>query len=237
MLTRRLLLQTSLATSVVAAHSSSPLLAATSSDQDLSILSLSEAQSNLNLGVTVGTLIGAGIGIAAYVVLTRQAPTSLLGVFAAAGIGATAGVLTRCVSNYVDYRVANAGGDLRAANLDVRTDVDQESHEFDRFADRLDEITRKIDFLYESETIDLALYWQLKEEYAAKIPGDERAKEEYRAHNSSSAYVSSAQEMKISSISEENARLGASLRTCIATNKKVEDYVKRLEHSLARLES
>lgn len=237
MLTRRLLLQTSFATSLVAAHSTSPLLATTSSDQDLSILSLSEAQSDLNLGVTVGTLIGAGIGIAAYVALTQQAPTSLLGVFAAAGIGASAGALVSCVSTYVDYRVADAGGDLRTANLNVRTDVDQESRAFDRFAGQLADIARKIDFLYESETIDLAQYWQRKEEYAAKIPDEDRAHEEYRARNSSTAYVSSAQDMKISNLNQENAQLEASLRTCVATNKKVEDYAKRLEYSLSRLES
>lgn len=207
MLTRRLLLQTSIATSVVAAHSTSPLLAATSSDQDLSILSMSEAQSNLNLGVTVGTLIGAGIGIVAYVALTRQAPTPLLGVFAAVGIGATAGVLTRCVSNYVDYRVADAGGDIRVANQDVRNDVDRESQEFSRFANQLAEITRKIDFLYESETIDLALYWQKKEEFAAKFPEKGNEDEKVRSNNTSSAYISSGQEIRISNLSKDNTEV------------------------------
>ena len=182
-------------------------------------------------------MIGAGISIAAYVVLTRHAPTALLGVFAAAGFGATASALTRSVSSYVDYRVAAADNDLRASSLNIRTDVDQESQEFDRLVERLADITRKIDFLYESETIDLALYWRLKEEYQAKIPADERTKEEYRARNSSLAYISSAQEMKISDIGEENARLEESLRTCIVTNKKVEEQAKKLEYSLARLES
>lgn len=237
MLTRRLLLQTSLATSVVAAHSTSPLLAATSNDQDLSILSLSDAQSNLNLGVTVGTLIGAGIGIAAYVALTRQAPTPLLGVFAAAGIGTTASLLTRCVSNYVDYRVAGAGGDIQVANQDVRSDIDREGQEFGRFADQLDEVIRKVDFLYESETIDLALYWQKKEEFAAKFPKDGNQEEKIRSNNSSSAYISSGQEMKISNLPEDNAQMEAKLRGCIAENQRVAKYVDRLEHSLARLES
>lgn len=237
MLTRRLLIQTSLASSLVATHSTSSLFAATSSDQDLSILSLSDTQSNLNLGITVGTLIGAGIGIAAYIALTRQAPTPLLGVFAAAGIGATTSVLTRCVSNYVDYRVASAGGDIRAANQDVQIDIDRESREFGRFADQLAEIIRKVDFLYESETIDLTLYWQKKEEFSSKFPKDGNEKEKIRSNNSSSAYVSSGQEMKISNLPEDNAQIEAKLRGCIAENQRVAKYVDRLEHSLARLES
>lgn len=189
-------------------------------------LPLARQQSRLDLGITVGALIGAAIGITAYTVFTRSAPSPLIGVFVAAIGGLGGATLTQAARDYIDFEIEEANGDLRRANGQLRQRVASDGNSFKILADYAVSQSRSIQQRQNDTSVSFRIL--RKEMHDLRLQVEQMRAESARAQKTSSTYTSAEQAIRVTRLdpqSQTNQQIDGAMQEAHRCKQAFQDLV------------
>lgn len=198
-------------------------------------IQISSARRSLGLDVSIGSLVGAGLGEQVYVAYAKAAPSRLITTFkeAMGSVGRAAATnLAKPSREYLAFRIEGAGSDLGKAGQSVQRDVSADTAAFRALGEAVSQQAAVIVSMRQSNATPLREFREKldlmrKEVEVVRLEQD-------RANKSTSVYGVTQDEIEISRV-ERTGEARRRIEACISQASGLERSCRTLAELLSRV--